>query len=106
MDIRIAVWTLVSGQRVGDFAILRDGRTMRFSHHWGDSIQVSEGGSFYFGGEYMSFSGGLEPAIPVEQFQDTGETRKGSAWFFHHNQARAHNGVDVQVPCRVYKQTA
>lgn len=101
------------GPRVGDYIKMLDGTTRRFSHHWGDGVQTTyvwrdgrqDTGSFYFDRSgYMSMSGSLDDAIPLAQIEDTGETREGPAWFFHHDWMTAHNGVHVMVPCRVYRQ--
>jgi hypothetical protein len=105
---RIQQWQKVDGPRVGDFVHMPDGSLRRFTHDWGDDIQTTCGSfpgdvSFYFGGDYMSFSGSLDPAIEKAKLTDTGETRDGKAWFFHHDWAKAHNGVSVMVPCRVYR---
>lgn len=110
LKARIAEWELVPGPRVGDFCQLADGTTRRFTHDWGDSLQISCVGdcggdqSFYFGGGYMSFSGSLDSAIPTEQFASVNEVREGGAWFFHHDFAGAGRGVHFKVPCRVYEQ--
>lgn len=107
---RVADWNAKPGPRVGDFAILANGKTVRFSHDWGDSLQTTDGrfgASFYLGkGGYMDFSGGLDPSIPKVAFVYTGEVRDGQAWFFHHEETRAHNGVYFNVPCRVFRQTS
>ena len=95
-----------TGPRVGDFCEMPDGRTMRFSHDWGDDIQISEGGTYYLernGG--VSMSGGLEPGVSKLKIEDTGETRPGWFWFFHHDHSMAHNGVDFQTACRVFRYT-
>jgi len=104
---RLIEWQARSGPRVGDFVRLANGELRRFAHHWGDSIQPTSkgGGSFYFFGSGMSMSGGLDPAIPIERIVDTGETRDGWCWFFHHGFSGAHRGVDFTVPCRVYAVT-
>src|SRR5688572_21895990 len=74
-----ALWDQREGPRVGDIlriplALHNAYRLMRFSYDWGDDIQVSFGGSFYFDHKgYVSFSGGLEPAIPKANLRDTGE---------------------------------
>lgn len=106
-----AKWESVDGARVGDYVRMLDGSLRRFTHHWGDSIQTTCGGShpcaedqsFRFCGHSMSFSGSLDSAIPVKSLRDTGEIKDGRAWFFHHGDVRAHNGVTVLVPCRVYE---
>lgn len=94
-----------TGPRIGDFIRMLDGRLMRFSHDWGDDIQISEGGSFYLSeGGGLSFSGGLEPPILKSTIVDTGEQRDGWVWFFHHGVSGAHRGVRCALPCRVYRQ--
>lgn len=111
LQARIAEWQRVEGPRVGDFVKLRDGSLRRFTHDWGADIQTTCGDShpcaadqrYYFGGSFMEFSGSLDSAIPKHALHDTGETREGSAWFFHHDHRQAHNGVSVVVPCRVYE---
>lgn len=109
-----AKWDTVDGARVGDYVRMLDGSLRRFTHDWGDSIQTTCGPShpcagdqsFYFYGRTMSFSGSLDSAIPAQSLRDTGQVKDGSAWFFHHGEARAHNGVTVMVPCRVYEVRA
>jgi len=105
LKARVAKWVARKGPRVGDFVDMLDGRRMRFSHDWGDSIQTSEGGSFYFDAYGVcDFSGGLEPAKPRERFVDTGEQAEGYVWFFHHDDHRAHNGIGAWIPCRIYRE--
>lgn len=94
----------------GDFVVFADGVTRRISHAHGDGyIQTSDltgtiqSGSFYLGEGYMSFSGGLHPGIPQSTLTLTDELRIGRAWFFHHGEVRAHNGVDVTLRCFVWK---
>ena len=88
---------------VGDFVRFSD-RLERISHDWGDTVQTSEGGSFYLGeGGHASFSGGLNPSVPKEQLRKTEEILSGRFWFFHRDFWMAHNGVDVTAPCRVYE---
>lgn len=105
-----------TGPRVGDFVRFADGVTRRVSHLWAwdvrtdgprpadwvDSAQTSDGGSFYLGDGYVSMSGGLHPGVPLETLTDTGELLSGQCWFFHHDWHRAHNGVNVCVPFRLY----
>lgn len=98
----LTAWARRHGPRVGDFVQMPDGKARRFSHDWGDSIQVSEGGSFYLDEGAVSFSGGLEPSIPKSLLWDTLAPKNGDFWFFHHNHARAHNGVYFRAPCRQF----
>lgn len=95
--------------RCGDYVEFSDGVTRRISHvfprEWGpewSAVQTSDGGSFYLGDGYVSYSGGLYPAVPMDSLTLTPDHRDGSAWVFHHNHRMAHNGVDFVVPFRVY----
>jgi hypothetical protein len=94
------------GPRVGDFVIWReqDGERVyrRISYDWGEDVQTSDGGSFHLGRHGVSFSGSLHPAIPTADLVDTGETREGPVWFFHHGMPGAGRGMDVVAPFRVY----
>lgn len=104
---RIAKRDAMTGPRVGDFARMPCGKMVRFSHHLGDSIQTTDGrfgASFYLGRDgHADFSGGLDPAIPLARMsEERGSLRMGAFWFFHHDHVRAHNGVTVKVPCRVF----
>jgi len=89
--------------RVGDFVMIGT-RTGRFSHDWNDTIQWSKGGSWYLHDHgYASFSGGLNPPIPVAGLTLTEEVRDGDFWFFHHDRAGAHRGVGCKMGCRVFR---
>jgi hypothetical protein len=81
---------------------MADGAIRRISYVWPDGCQTSDGGSWYLGSTYMSFSGSLYSPIAPELLTDSGETQLARAWFFHHDWAQAHNGVDVYVNVRVY----
>jgi len=103
LEEKISEMEELIGPRVGDFVIFSDGVAHRFSYDWDGSLQTSEGGSFYLGRGHVSFSGGLNPPIPKTKLVDTGETKIGRVWFFHHNFATAHNGVNAEVEFKVYK---
>lgn len=98
------------GIDVGDF-ILDGDKVLRVTHNWGDSVQttcrrysVSEDASFYLGEDgYVSFSGGLDPAIPKTRFELTDERRDGSCWFFSQNMSMAHNGHHVTAKWKVWR---
>lgn len=104
---RLAAFGAVEGARVGDFCRMPDGELRRFTHDWGDSLQTNGPkqalGCFYLGHGYMDYSGALDPAIPRDRLFETDETKLGAAWFFHHNEHRASNGVYFEVPCRVFE---
>ncbi len=105
---RVAYRELRAGPRVGDFCIMADGALRRFTHDWGKDIQVNSetgDGSFYlndFG--MMSYSGGMSPAVLKTKLALIEGLRAGSCWFFHHDQHRAHNGVQASLPCRIYAE--
>jgi hypothetical protein len=115
-DLRLQEWEHTPGPRVGDFLKLWTKPTpcpawhhefTRFTHDWGDHIQTGGngegfGGSYYWGGNYCSYSGGLDSGCAKSDLIYTGEIRQGGVWFFSDNHARAHNGVDVTIPCRVF----
>lgn len=98
--------------KAGDIIRFPDGTIKRMAHVWTDengkaeSIQPSshDGDSCCYLGEggYQSYSGGLLPGIDARKFTRTTETMEGSAWFFHHDYARAHNGIDVKVTLPVW----
>lgn len=102
------------GPRVGDYVRLPDGKLHRFSHRWDASenpspadvlFQTSSSGSWYLGDGWCSFSGGLDPSIPLSEIQSTDETCTGQVWFFDHNWAEANNALHVNVPFRVFTVT-
>ncbi|HVX32578.1 MAG TPA: hypothetical protein VHA80_05495 [Solirubrobacterales bacterium] len=109
VDERMALLDARTGPRVGDFVVFADGTERRISYAWpaGDrwpaSMQTSDGGRFYLGPSGASFSGSLHPGVSEETLTDTGETREGDAWIFHHDAHRAHNGVEFKAPFRVYR---
>lgn len=100
---RAAAYDRINGPRVGDFVEFADGVIRRVSHVWDNGVQTSDGGSFYLGDGYISFSGGLYPQIPFSSLSETGEKRNASVWIFHHDWAKAHNGVGAEIPFRVFK---
>jgi hypothetical protein len=102
LDQREGEWNSRPGPRVGDFVLIGD-RAGRFSHDWGDGMQWSEGGSFYLSGQFVSFSGGLNPSIALADLTPVEETRLGSFWFFHHGCSGAARGVGARIPCRVFR---
>lgn len=100
-------WNTRPGPRVGDFVRMPDGDMRRFTYDWSDGLQTThprlQDQSFFFGRGYMSFSGSLDSSIPLERIHETNETKEGRVWFFHHNEAKAHNGVYCSVVCRVFE---
>ncbi len=93
--------------QVGDFVRFPDLPVLRrISHIWFDEkAQTSDGGSFYLGDGSTSFSGSLYQSVPIATMELTSEIENGCFWFFHHNLWEAHNGIYVQIPCRVWNCT-
>lgn len=104
---RIAAFDAIQGPRCGDWLQFPDGRMSRIAHHWGDGVQPSCGngdtGSFYFGKGYASYSGSLDPSIPIERLTPTGKYKSGRVWFFSQDMHMAHNGAEFRVQFRVFK---
>lgn len=106
LEERAAAFVALEGPQVGDYVEFACGTVRRFSYKWDDGIQTSavNGGSYYLYQDGMvSFSGGLYPSVGFDKLVKSEEKRLGTFWFFSHNEPRAHNGVTVQVECRVWK---
>lgn len=96
---------------VGDVVYYPDGSRRRIAYIWFDEhYQPTDGryaGSFYLGEDgYVSFSGGLDPGIPIDKLDgiNTGH-ELARCWFFRHDHRRAHNAVDVKASFRVWRST-
>lgn len=89
--------------RVGDYIITPEGQYVRAAYIWPDQTQTCEAGSFHLGIGGASMSGGLDHGYKTERLVNTGETKEGSFWFFHHRHQQAHNGVGLTCACRVFK---
>lgn len=100
---RLAALNRHDGPRCGDYVEFADGVTRRISHVWPDGVQTSHSGSWHLGAEGCSFSGALYVSVPMTTLTRTAETRPGRVWFFHHGFMQAHNGVETDVPFRVYR---
>lgn len=112
LQARQASFTAIAEPKQGDFIRFANGTIKRIAHVWADENGKAEtiqptmyrgDSSFYLGDGYMSFSGSLNTGIPAAKFHRTSETMPGSAWFFHHDYATAHNGVNVTVNCPVWE---
>lgn len=103
----LAIWQNVPGSRVGDFVEFPCATLARISTMTTTHFQVAEprfGASFYWAWWYCSFSGGHKAVLyPRAGLEDTGTTRDGDAWVFHHDSPGAHRGVSCTIPCRVFR---
>jgi len=109
----------IEGPRCGDYLRMPDGELARVAHvypaDWDEMAGVQPNytasnwrerfgeGSYYLGNGYVSMSGSLGDWIAASRLTLTEETREGSAWFFHRDEHRASNGVNVTLPFRVYE---
>ena len=109
--ILIQRWTKrdeIQGPRVGDFVEMPDGTLRRFTYDWGEDIQTTTA-TFGEGSHYLcdtggvSYSGALDQAIPKNDLTLIEGEHLGRFWFFHHDVHVGHNGVDVVLPCRLYR---
>ncbi len=104
---RLARIENLRGPRVGDYVRFADGVERRVSYVWEwepESVQTSDGGSFYLGNGYVSFSGSLHAGVHPSTLRLTTEVRDGSCWIFHHDYHTAGNGLDLNLLCwRVYE---
>lgn len=99
---RIEAYNARAEVKVGEFLQYKD-TFLRFSADWGDSIQTSQGGTYYLGDGYMSMSGALNSGVGKSALELTPDRKDGSCWFFHHDYRTAGGGVDFQVSLRVWK---
>lgn len=98
---------------VGDFVIYPDGTERRIAHVWDfgpdDKLSgyqtASPRSSYYVGKDHVSYSGSLFGSQPWNSLQPTDERRFGTGWFFHHDFATAHNGIDFLFSFRVWRST-
>lgn len=91
------------GPRCGDFIRFSCGAERRIGAVtiWG--AQAAKTGSFCIDRGLADHSGAYYfDAIDKMHLVDSGETKAGAAWFFHHGEVRAHNGVNVVAPFRIY----
>jgi len=102
---RLFLFNKFDGPRIGDFIVYADGVINRICYHHGDRVQTTgaHNGRYYIGHRGVpEYSGGLDPSIPTAELLNSGQTRLGVFWFFHHNISRAHYGISFETPCRVF----
>jgi hypothetical protein len=103
ISTRLATRERIKGPRVGDMVQFKHGETLYISHLWPDDVQTSVAGSFYLkpNGE-MAFSGQLNHGIPRLGLTRALSPAEVTCWFFHHDQMRADNGLQVTVAVRMF----
>jgi hypothetical protein len=98
----------IEGFALGDFVEFKN-TTRRISNIMSGRVQTSDlnDGSYHiFRSGYASFSGGLYSSLENEKLELTKEITFGSFWIFYHGNVEAHNGIDILVPCKVWKVNA
>lgn len=95
---------------VGDFVRI-DGELKRIASIW-NYKEMKDGPVFQPGGNYsyhlnkngsVSHSGGLDPAIPLNRLEDSGEYNTAVFWMFSQEIWKGHNGIDVMIPVYVWE---
>lgn len=101
---RMAAHEAGDGPQVGDFVTFAGGTRRRLSRLWPDGFQTSDvgSGSYYLGPGYVSYSGGLYTACPIDSLTYANSHAIGMVWFFHHDDHRAHNGVEAVGSFRMW----
>jgi len=103
---RFVNFSKAKGPRVGDIVKYPDGMHTRFTKNWGDTFQTSSRnytGTFYLGEDYPVYSGGFEPPIRLDLLKRKPGHELEIFWFFKNGTRRAHNGIDIQLPVRIYE---
>jgi hypothetical protein len=109
---RQAAFDSQDGPREGDFVRFSEDGTLRrlaYAHpDYGWGIQPTHAkfglGSFHISSAgHCSYSGAMDSRIPIEYLTLLDEKIDGNMWFFSGGSARAHAGVHVSIPCRVYE---
>lgn len=110
LEVRFAAFEFRDqGPRVGDFVRFPGGIERRFSYIWpGESerhFQTSNiGCGYYLGNGYVDMgNGSLFVSVPESTITATDELKYGRVWFFHHDHHTGHNGVNAEIPHRVYE---
>lgn len=98
------------GPRVGDWVVHPDGKESRITHVYncGGKWLFQDGGDacgryHIFRSGTEDYSGSLGYPLPLGQLRDTGNTKSGSVWFFHHGIAGAGRGVEFEIQERVFE---
>jgi hypothetical protein len=110
---RVRLREAVQGPRAGDYVILTgDAGPVRLTTNGGLNGIVTTWPQWTYSDRFYldrkgraDHSGGNRflDSIGRAQLVDTGETKAGSFWFFHHDTLAQRGGIDVELPCRVYR---
>lgn len=102
LERRYTAYIQRGGIHDGDFILLPYGLKVRVTAIWADKIQTGFG-SYHFGENGISHSGGLDSGVNRSDLIETDETFPGSCWIFDRGWPRAHAGVDCKIPFKVFR---
>ena len=101
---RFANYSKRRGPRVGYLLRTENGFT-RFAYDWGGFIQAGGcGKGFYLDDHGVSYSGGLDLAIPKAELLRVKGRARCTFWFFRGNQWAANNAIHINLPVRIYER--
>jgi len=106
LQSRECEYNKIEGARVGDYLLLPYGIYTRFTHKWEEANKIQTGGlqeSFYLGNGYISYSGGLDNGIKLNEIERIDEMKPGYVWFFDNDRQGAGRGVSFEMNFRVFK---
>lgn len=109
LDQIMPVRDQIRGPRLGDYVHFPTGQLERISNNFGTILQTSPdwaGAYFLHSHGDASFSGGLNPSIPLDSLTLTDEVMLGQFWFFHHGQVGVGRRVNFSISCRIYATSA
>lgn len=105
---RSGLFNAVKTVRVGDYVKHLNGTIDRVTYIWEQQgiAQTGGGGISYYLSKsgYVSYSGGLDPGVKIENLVYTGEVTPGWIWFFNRDFREANNSVTFQIDFRVYHE--
>lgn len=115
----MAAYDAKHGPRVGDWVLVADetrSRRIAAIHHGPKKGRVPArperfqltsrwggGNSFHLTHASVAHSGGLDSALPIEYLADTGQTRDGWVWVWHHGRPGGGQARDGQLAFRVWR---
>ena len=87
----------------GDALILPTGETVYFCHTWDKSAQTTPAGSFCTLGGGMSYSGGLDSGVKLDDIYLTDEEAVLTCWFPHRGYLQAHSAIYAKIRTKVWR---
>lgn len=109
---RIKEYNKIKSIRVGDYIKEPNGILTRVTYIWkfskkdgGWHVQNGghNGGGYYLGHGYISYSGGLDHGYNINCLKKTNKLKSGYVWFFDNNISGAGRGKDFKMMFRVWE---